>query len=329
MRAAWAGVVPGLLLGLVAGCRAIDSLAPVTPQGLSISRLFIATLGLSAVIFVLVVGLLVYILIRFRGRPGEPDPPPVHGNTRLEVAWTIIPALVLVVLFILTLRTMSAVDAGAPSALRIKVIGHQWWWEYQYPDLGLVTANELHLPVGAPVRLEVEGADVIHSFWVPQLGWKKDAIPGKTNDMWVQFGQVGTYDGACTEYCGIQHAWMRVRMVAESREKFDAWVEQERRPAAPPATATARRGQDIFMGNTCVNCHAVRGTAATARVAPDLTRVGSRSTLGAGVVANTRENLRRWIRQAQAVKPGVLMPDYGNLSDDDLAALVEYLAGLT
>ena len=327
-RATRAAVVLRLPLVAAAGCGAIDSFNPVTPQGQSIARLFIVALIVSAVIFLLVSGLLAYILVRFRGRPGEPEPPQAHGNTRLEIAWTVAPALVLAGLFLLTLRTMSAVDASAPSALRVRVIGHQWWWEYQYPDLGVVTANELRLPVGAPVRLEVQGADVVHSFWVPQLGWKKDAIPGKTNDMWVQFDQAGTYDGACTEFCGLQHAWMRIRLIAGPPEQFKAWIEQERRPASPPQGETGRRGQAIFLQNTCVNCHAVQGTAATARVGPDLTHFGGRSTIGAGVAANTPENLRRWVRQARAVKPGVLMPDYANLSEEDLAVLVDYLGTL-
>ena len=284
---------------------------------------------LSAFIFLLVVGLLVIILYRFRGLPGEQDPPQVHGNRNLEIAWTVAPALILVLFFIMTVQTMSTVNATAPSALRIKVIGHQWWWEFQYPDQDIVLANELHVPVGARVLLEVEATDVIHSFWVPRLGWKKDAIPGKTNLMWVQFDQPGVYDGPCTEYCGLQHAWMRIRLVAEPQEQFDLWVQQQRRPALKrPRSARALRGQEVFLRNTCINCHAVRGTSAVARVGPDLTHFGSRSTIGAGVVANTPENLRRWVREVQAVKPGVLMPDYSDLSDDDLTALVAYLGGL-
>lgn len=328
-RGASAAVVSELLLVGASGCRAIDSFNPVTRQGLSIANLFVVALIVSAVIFLLVVGLLTYILVRYRGQPGEQDPPQVHGNKQLEIAWTAAPALILVVLFVLALQTMSAVNATAPAAIRIKVIGHQWWWEYQYPDQGIVTANELHLPAGVPVRLELEGADVIHSFWVPQLGWKKDAIPGQTNDMSVQFDQAGVYDGACTEYCGLQHAWMRVRVVAEPPERFDAWVERQRLAAAArPRSDTALHGQELFLVHTCVNCHAVRGTSAVAKVGPDLTHFGSRSTIGAGVVANTPENLRRWVREVQAVKPGVLMPNYKHLSEDDLTALVDYLGGL-
>jgi len=307
----------------------IESFNPVTPQGLSIANLFLGVMVLSALIFLLVAGLLTYILMRYRGRPGDPDPPPVHGNRNLEIAWTVAPALILVALFILTLRTMNTVNATVPEALRIRVIGHQWWWEFHYPDRDVVTANEMHVPVGAPVLLEVEAADVIHSFWVPKLGWKKDAVPGRTNPMSVQFDQAGVYDGPCTEYCGLQHAWMRIRVVAEAPDQFEAWIEQQRRPAPErPASDRALRGQKLFLRNTCVNCHAVRGTAAAARIGPDLTHFGGRSTLGAGVALNTPENLRRWVRGVQGVKPGALMPNYAELPDDDLAALVEYLGGL-
>jgi len=323
------GAAGGLVLVCGAACRGpIDSFAPVTPQGRAISDLFVVTLVLSALVFLLVVGVLAYVLVRFRERPNDAEPRQIHGNTRLEIGWTIAPVLLLVVLFFMTIQTQRAVEAEAPGALRVRVIGHQWWWEYQYPDLGLITANELHLPVGRPLRLELEGADVIHSYWVPQLGWKKDTIPGKTNDIWVQFDQAGVYDGACTEYCGAQHAWMRVRLVAEPADQFDAWAEQQRRPSPAPANDTLRRGQAVFLQNTCVNCHAVAGTLANARVGPDLSHFGSRTTIGSGVLENTPENLRRWLAEVQRVKPGALMPNYNTLPDDDMRALVDYLEGL-
>ena len=323
----------GLALVFLAGCRApIDSLNPVTPRGGAIADLFGLALILSLVVFLLVTGVLIYVIIRFRdsGRPGDPEPPQVHGNMKLEIAWTAAPVILLAVLFILTVQTMRTVGAAASAGgLPIRVIGHQWWWEYQYPGLGIVTANELHVPVGQPIELEITAADVIHAFWVPQLGWKKDAIPGGwTTGIVTQFDQAGVYDGWCTEYCGTQHAWMRVRLIAEPREQFDAWVRQQQQPAATPQAATALRGQELFLRNTCVNCHAVRGTAAAAQVGPDLTHFGGRSTIGAGVVDNTPENLHRWIREVQAVKPGALMPNYTAMSDEEIAALVEYLGGL-
>jgi cytochrome c oxidase subunit II len=316
-----------LVLTVAPGCVPPDSFRPVTTQGTRIASLFTLVMVLSALVFLLVAGLLVYFVVRYRGRAGDEDPAQVEGNRKLEIFWTATPALLLAVIFVLTLQTMSNVDAASPSALRIRAIGHQWWWEYQYADLGVMTANELHVPVGVPLQIELEGADVIHSFWVPQFGWKKDMIPGKTNVMWVQAEQPGVYDGVCTEYCGTQHAWMRIRVLAEPSDRFDEWIAQQRQQAAAPQ-GPAARGQQVFLGNTCVNCHAVGGTTANARVGPDLTHVGSRTTIGAGVVENTPDMLRQWVRNAHDLKPGVLMPAYNSLSDDDLAALVQYLTEL-
>jgi len=318
------------LLGLtVSGCQApLDSFAPVTTQGQSIVGLFTLALAISALIFLLVIVVLTVVLVRFRARPGDEEPPQVEGNQRLEIGWTAAPALILAVMFVLTLRTMTSVNASPPSALRVRVIGHQWWWEYQYPDLGIVTANELHLPAGTPAQLELTGADVIHSFWVPQFGWKRDTIPGKINLLPVQIDQPGIYDGACTEYCGTQHAWMRIRVVGQSPSDFDAWVQQQRTPALPPSGDLASRGQSLYLSNTCVNCHTIQGTPSNGRVGPDLTHVGSRSLIGSGVLANTPDNLARWIHNPHDIKPGVLMPDYRTLSNDDVRALAAYLEGL-
>jgi cytochrome c oxidase subunit 2 len=224
--------------------------------------------------------------VRFRGRPGDPDPPQVAGNRRIEIIWTSGAFVLVLVLFVGAVVTMQTVSAAAPAALRVRVIGHQWWWEYQYPDLGITTANELHLPSGESSQLEITSADVIHSFWVPQLGWKQDANPGQTHAMWVRVDQPGTLEGACAEYCGTEHAWMRIRVMAESRDQFDAWVRQQQQPATAPPTDLARQGQQVFESNTCVNCHTIQGTSAQGRVSPDLTHFGSRSTVGAGVAAN-------------------------------------------
>jgi cytochrome c oxidase subunit 2 len=322
----------GLLLVGYTGCQAPpDSFAPVSAQGHSIADLFGVAMLLSLLVLVLVVGLLAYILLRYRERPEDGAPSQTEGNRNLEIAWTVAPTLLLVVLFVLTVRTMNAVDdppAATPaSPLRIRVIGRQWWWEYRYPDLGVITANELHVPVGKPTRLEIEAADVVHSFWVPRFGWKVDAIPGKTNTMSVTLGDAGVYDGTCAEFCGTQHAWMRIRAIADPPDRFDEWIRQQRRPAAQPQEATVRAGEEVFLRHTCESCHAIDGTSAKGRVGPDLTHLGSRSTLGAGVVSNTPENLRDWVRDAKATKPGVLMPSF-NLSNAELQSLVSYLEGL-
>ncbi|HWP28258.1 MAG TPA: cytochrome c oxidase subunit II [Chloroflexota bacterium] len=307
--------------------------APASPEASAIAQLFLITLGIAGVIFLLVQGLLLYMVARFRARPGAGEPRPVFGYRPLEIGWTVGPALLLAGVFGLMLPLMGS-DPGAadrvPSppaeALAVTVIGHQWWWELRYPTLDVVTANELHIPVGEPVRVRLESADVIHSFWLPRLGGKLDVIPGRTNQLWLYTEAPGVYLGPCAEFCGLQHAWMLLRVIAQPRADFLAWAAQQRQPAAPPSGA-AQRGQQLFLEQTCVNCHTLRGTPAQGTVGPDLTHVGSRQTLGAGVLENTPANMYRWLQDPQAVKPGSLMPTF-YLSDADTAALAAYLAGL-
>ncbi|MDP8923715.1 MAG: cytochrome c oxidase subunit II [Chloroflexota bacterium] len=311
------------LLPAASGCRSIDSFNTVTPQGHSVEGLFTLELILASLVSGAVALAAFYAMFRFRERPGAPEPAQIHGNTKLELAWTAAPVLLLVVLFVLTVRTMSTVEAEVASPLRVQVIGHQWWWEYVYPDLGIVTANELHVPVGQPVRLELTSADVVHNFWVPQFGWKKDNTPNHVTTMNVVVTQPGVYDGACSEFCGTQHAWMRIRAVATPPDQFGAWVARNQQPAP----AAVPRGQQVFQQHTCINCHAIQGVS-DARVGPDLSHFGSRTTIGAGVLDNTPENLRAWLVDPQRIKPGVLMPGYPSLPEDDLRALVDYLEGL-
>ncbi len=319
---------PAVILALSTGCApGIDSFGTVTNRGSDIEWLFNVTNVLGLGVFLLVAVLTTIALLRFRERPGEGEPAQVHGNRWLEVTWTIIPVILLAGLFLLAFGTAGAVDRREPSPLRVQVIGHQWWWEFRYPDLNIVTANVLHLPVGRPIELEVTAADVIHSFWVPKIGWKTDAIPNKTNTMRMRLTEAGRWEGACTEYCGTQHAWMRITVVGEDGATFDAWARQAAQPAPTPAEANRQRGQQLFLQSTCVNCHTIQGTDAKGTVGPDLTHLGSRQTLGAGVIANTPENLGRWINHVQQVKPGALMPEY-SFSDADLKALVDYLEGL-
>lgn len=315
-----------LALGL-GGCSARPAAAdPITTQGDTIWSLFGLSLILSGLVVLLVVGLLGYMLVRYRaGAPGEPSAR--EGNLRLEIIWTAAPALLLAVLFIVTVRAMLDVKDPPADELRVEVIGHQWWWEYRYPDGQVVTANELHLPADTPARLDITAADVIHSFWVPQFGWKQDAIPNKTNVMHIMIDQAGAFDGACAEYCGAQHAWMRINIIVQPPADFNAWLSSQAQPAAAPADELAQQGQQVFLNNTCVNCHVVAGTAAGATVGPNLTHLASRAMLGAGIIANTPDELTRWVVNAQAVKPGVLMPAF-TLTAADLRALAHYLEGL-
>jgi cytochrome c oxidase subunit 2 len=302
---------------------------PVTPQGQAVSGLFTLALWISAGVFLLVVGVLTYVVLRFRARPGvDGEPPQVEGNRRLEVVWTVTPLLLLSFLFGLAVRTLGTMEAAAPSPLRVRVIGHRWWWEYEYPDLGLRTANQLRVPTGRPLQLEIGSADVIHSYDVRALDWKSDAVPGKVNLMRIEVTTPGRYDGVCTEYCGTQHAWMRVDVLAEPSDQFDGWVRGKLQPATAPTDLVAQRGRALFTDSTCVNCHTVRGLGPEPRVGPDLTHLASRPTLGSGVLPNTPADLQRWLRDVQGVKPGALMPSYGSLSDDDVAALTNYLGSL-
>jgi cytochrome c oxidase subunit 2 len=303
----------------------MDSFDPVTPQGLVISNLFWLVLAISGLLFGVVVVWLVVALARFRVRAGDAtEPAQVYGNPTAEFLWTAIPAVTAGVVFVLVIFTMRTVDAAAPNAQPLRIVGHQWWWEYSYPDLQVTSANELHVPIGTPLQASLESIDVIHSFRVPQFGWMRDAVPGRTNQMSILVDRPGTYAGTCNQYCGLQHAWMRIIVIAESPETFNAWAQQQRRAVAPSGS----RGEQVFLQNTCVNCHTIRGIASQAAIGPDLTHLGSRATLGTGVATNDPSSLRAWIRNASAMKPGVLMPPFQNISTSDLDALADYLESL-
>jgi cytochrome c oxidase subunit 2 len=308
--------------------------APVSTPAFAIRDISYFVLGICAVIFVVVAALLIYSIIRFRRRRGEDErePPQVYGSNQIELAWTVVPVLIVFVLFLATARYIFGIEGHeAPSqALQVTVVGHQWWWEIRYPDLGIVTANELHVPVSdqanpRPTFLTLESADVIHSFWVPQLAGKIDVIPHKTNRTWIDPHTPGLFVGQCAEFCGVQHAWMLLRVIVHPKDEFDAWVAEQQAPAVDDRVA--RPGRDVFGSVACINCHTVRGTTANGIFGPDLTHLMSRSTLGAGVAANTPESLRAWIDNPAGLKPGVLMPAM-QLSRGDLDQLVAYLLTL-
>jgi cytochrome c oxidase subunit 2 len=248
------------------------------------------------------------------------------------LAWTIIPILIVVVLFLATARVIHAIqDAPKPAtAVEVTAIGHQFWWEFRYPALGIVTANELHVPVSDPVHptptfLKLLSADTDHSFWVPQLAGKTDLIPNRVNEMWMDPHQTGIYLGQCAQYCGTQHAKMLLRVSVDTAEDFESWVREQKKDAARDEKEIA--GRRIFETTACINCHAVGGTVATGRFGPDLTHLMSRSTIASGAAENTSENLRLWIENPDAIKPGSLMPAM-KLSDADLDALLRYLETL-
>ena len=308
--------------------------APDATPARSIFDFSMFVLTITAIIFIVVATLLVYSVVKFRSKLADADrePPQVYGSTQIELAWTIIPVLIVVVLFLATARVIHAVqDAPKPAtALDVTVIGHQFWWEYRYPALGIVTANELHIPVSdsahpRPTFLTLLSADTDHSFWIPRLSGKTDLIPNRVNEMWMDPQHTGILLGQCAQYCGTQHAKMLLRVSVDSAEDFDAWVRAQRQPAVQGEKAIA--GKRIFETTACINCHAINGTVADGRFGPDLTHLMSRATIAAGAAENTRENMRLWIQNPDAIKPGSLMPAM-KLNDDDLEALVGYMETL-
>jgi cytochrome c oxidase subunit 2 len=301
-------------------------LEPVTKQAADILVSFYIVLGVAAFIFAVVAGLSMYALFRFRRREGR-VPKIFRENVRLEVLWTSIPLLIVTGLFIVAVRIMSLVN---PPALGyqpdLTVTAHQWWWELRYPQPGATAANEIHLPLDRRLLIRFESGDVIHSFWVPSMGQKIDMIPGHPNHLWLTLERPGVYLGACNSFCGMGHGMMRIRVFAQSPEDFSAWLAHQRQPASPPSAVGAAKGAEVFRGKNCVNCHSIAGLMTKGHVAPDLTHVASRETLAAGTLANTPENLSRWLKDPQAVKD-CNMPDLG-LSDDQIRYLVAYLGGL-
>lgn len=309
--------------------------APAGPVARAQGGLLTLTLYIAIGIFVVVGSILLYTVIRFRSKPGDPIPKQIHGNTKLEVLWTVIPIIILTVIAVPTVREgFNLASPATDDVLKVRAIGHQWWWEFEYPELGIITANELKVPVGKVVHLTLESQDVIHSFWVPRLAGKMDVIPNRLNEMWFVAEESGIFYGQCAEYCGTSHANMRLRVVAQPSGEFEAWVaaRQDRQGQAAEAFASASdlvaRGKQIFESTgTCFACHTVDGTTAQGRVGPDLSDFGGRTTLAAGLLPNTPENLEAWLRDPQGVKPGALMPRL-NLSDADIEALTAFLHSL-
>lgn len=312
--------------------------APAATPSHDILGLSIFVLAITGAIFIIVSGLLLYALLRYRSRPGDgnQEPPQVYGSNQIELSWTVIPLLIVVALFLTTARVILGTERAPkpPGALDVVVIGHQFWWEFRYPKLGIVTANELHIPVSSaaaplPTYLEMSSADVMHSFWVPRLAGKMDVIPNKRNVMWTDPETPGIYLGQCAQFCGPQHAKMLIRVYAQSAADFAAWVRQQQKPATTDlaGNAAAEAGREVFEHNACINCHAVAGTVATGRFGPDLTHLASRDTIASGAFENTPENLRKWIDDPNAMKPGVLMPPM-HLSQQDLTAITAYLTTL-
>jgi cytochrome c oxidase subunit II len=308
--------------------------SPQSTPAKSIFDLSVFVLTITGIIFAVVFTLLVYSITKFRAKPDNAsrEPAQVYGSTQIELAWTIIPILIVVVLFLASARVIHAVqDAPMPaSAVQATAIGHQYWWEFRYPKLGIVTANELHIPVSDPANptptfLKLFSADTDHSFWIPQLAGKTDLIPNHPNKMWLDPHRTGIFLGQCAQYCGVQHAKMLLRVSVDTPEDFAAWVQTQQKAAVQDDRVAA--GRRVFETTACINCHAISGTVANGQFGPDLTHLMSRQTIASGAAENTTKNLRLWIDSPDAIKPGSLMPAM-KLSNSDLDALVSYMETL-
>lgn len=307
-------------------CQWQDALAPAGPDAERISGLWWLNFWVCAAVYILVLAGFLVAAMRKRNVVSETSMLRSVGGA---TAITVLLLFVLLIASFITGRALAGFRNNDP--VMIQLIGHQWWWEVRYLDpiasQHLITANEIHIPVGRPVRFELTSRDVIHSFWVPNLHGKRDLIPGKVNETWVQADREGLFRGQCAEYCGWQHAHMAMIVIAEAPEAFAAWLDSQRKPGRAPDTLARTRGQQVFLNSSCVTCHTVRGTDAGAQVAPDLTHVGSRKTIAAGTLINTRANLAAWIVDSQKSKPGNYMPQH-NLASADVDALVSYIESL-
>ncbi len=326
-----------LLSLFIAGCSGtpVNMLDARGPAAANIAELWWVMFVLGTAIFLLVVGIVLAIVLKRRSQADTDavdQRPDQRDNRWIMVGGIIMPLIVLAVVFGFTMRSMADLNSDE-SELTIEVIGRRWWWEVNYPDLGITTANQIHIPVGVPVDIVLQSGDVIHSFWVPQLHGKMDAIPGRVNRLQIQADEAGHYRGECGEFCGIQHTHMGFVVVAQPPDAFDTWLAREQQPAAAPEDAQAVRGQEVFASAGCVYCHTIRGLdfssidASAVDLGPDLTHFASRLTIGAGILPNNRGNLSGWIANPQHIKPGVLMPASA-LSGDDLQALLAYLETL-
>ena len=334
------------LVGLFVGCTpshpqsTFDTLGPVAESQVI---LFYWLFWVGLVVFLAVGGALLYAALKFRRREGQGDPEQIHGHKRLEIAWTIAPAIILAVVAVPSIKTIFD-NANSPQTpeqggLVVEVTGHQWWFEFSYPDHDVVTAGELHIPTGEAVNVKLDSVDVIHSFWVPKLAGKVDMIPNNDNSMWIRADEPGDYFGQCAEFCGVSHASMGFRVIAQPRAEFDAWLLAQAAPAIEPSDPLALEGQDVFMSRAvlCFRCHTVKGTRlARGTIGPDLTHLASRNRIAGSTLENTQEGLRRWLEDPEKIKPGNIMArdaevyngTVSPLTEPQISALIAYLRSL-
>jgi cytochrome c oxidase subunit 2 len=298
-----------------------------SPQEQAIAHLFVVVLIWMGIIFLLVTGLVTYAVIKYR-KKGEGEPKQIFGNRRLELLWTLAPLALVCYFFVATLHTMSISDPPTRNQTPdMLIVGHQWWWEIHYLKSGVVTANDVHLPAGRRELVEFKSADVIHDWWVPELGRKIDLIPGHPNKLWIEVDRPGTYLGTCAQFCGAEHAWMRIRVIAQPPAKFHEWLMNQEQIPPQPKTGAAAAGLALFRQLSCINCHTIRGLGPTPDAGPDLTHVASRVTLASGRLKNTPANLAAWLHDPDAFKPGTQMPNL-RLTNQQVSDLVAYLETL-
>lgn len=303
---------------------------PESPEALAIFHLFLEVLLISAVIFAIVAGLILVAILRGRKLHGLPKQE--FGSHRREIAWMVGPTLIVFWILAISANLILAMNAvpkahpprEADADAELTVVGHQWWWEVLYNGTGVVGANEVHIPTNKRIRVKLESADVIHCFWVPQLARKMDVIPGRDNYLWLEATRAGEYQGRCAEYCGNQHAWMNFKVYAHEPEAYARWLAGEDLAPDGPTAPQALAGEQEFFSQTCSNCHTIQGTAAVGAIGPDLTYVSRRKELGGGVLPNSSDNLKRWLKNPQAFKPGCKMPNF-QLTEAQVEDLVAYL----
>jgi len=328
-----------------------NSFHPCSVPARAIHELSVLVLAICSGIFVVVTATLLFVVVRYRRRPTDnsvQEPPQIYGSSQIELAWTVVPIIITLVLILVTARTIGEIQNKSlpEDALTVEVIGHQWWWEVGYPQYAVKTANEIHVPISSSIhpaltRIVLKSADVLHSFWVPQLAGKMQLVPNKINTTWIEPLKTGVYLGSCAQYCGTQHAFMLLRVIVHTQEDFQRWIASQKGLSVGPSAAAATSrgilnrddgdlvgsGKKTFFSTACISCHRIDGTPAQGTFGPDLTHLMSRHTIGAGVAKNTHQNLAAWVRDPQLLKPGCLMPDI-HLTPSQIHEVVAYLETL-
>lgn len=291
------------------------------------TNLFWYFIWASIAIFVVVVFFIAYYSIKYKAKSQDETPPQLHGNRKVEISLLFLSTVIVAIFFVLTVNAMNTIqDIPKHPNPDLRITGHQWWWEAHYPHSGVIASNEIHIPAGKKILLQVNSADVIHDWWVPKLGRKIDMFPGMDNYVWMYAPKPGTYLGTCSEFCGTQHAHMRIRVIAQNKKDFKKWQEHQLKPALPVSKndSLVKEGKALFMSKTCVKCHQIRGTKATANIGPDLTHFASRIRILSDMKTNTKTHLRQWLKNPQKVKPGAHMPNF-IFTNRELKALTSYI----